>query len=108
MPRAYPHELVRAEVQRVLASITPDEYLTTAEAARVASVAPKTIRRWIRTGKLVAHSAGRELRIRRADLERAMRPTRGICAGTTASGSAGGGLACVMRLIARRAAPSTP
>lgn len=44
-------------------------YLTTAEAASTAQVAPKTIRRWTREGRLRAHWAGRLLRIRLDELE---------------------------------------
>jgi excisionase family DNA binding protein len=53
-----------------------DEYLSTADAANLAGVAMGTIRRWIREGKLPPHRAGRELRVRRPDLERLMREPR--------------------------------
>jgi excisionase family DNA binding protein len=46
------------------------ELLTVKQAAAVAQVAPATIRRWIRTGYLNAHHAGRAVRIKRVDLER--------------------------------------
>jgi excisionase family DNA binding protein len=46
-----------------------DEYLSTGAAAEYAKVAPGTIRRWIREGRLVRLRAGRVMRVRRADLE---------------------------------------
>jgi excisionase family DNA binding protein len=66
-------DVVREEVRRVLGEATQsDEYLTTAEAAEVAKVAQGTIRRWIRDGRLTPHHAGRELRVRRLDLDALM------------------------------------
>lgn len=66
-------DLVRDEVRRVLAETTqPDEFLTTADAAKVAKVAQGTVRRWIRDGRLAPHHAGRELRVRRSDLDALM------------------------------------
>lgn len=71
-------ELIRQEVRIALAEArpAPDEYFTTAEAARYAKVAPRSIRRWLDQGKLRALHAGRELRIRRADLDELMRSGR--------------------------------
>ena len=46
-----------------------DEYLSVATAARVAEVAPATIRGWIAEGRLHRYAAGREIRVRRAELE---------------------------------------
>jgi excisionase family DNA binding protein len=67
-------ELVRVEVRRALADVTrPDEYLSTRGAAAFADVAPGTIRRWIREGRLAGHRAGRVVRVKRADLERLLR-----------------------------------
>ena len=40
------------------------EYLTTTDAATVASVNEGTIRRWVRAGKLRGYRAGRVLRVR--------------------------------------------
>ena len=69
-------DLVRVEVKAAVADATRvDEYLSTAAAARVADVAPITIRRWIGAGKLTRHSAGRELRVSRLELERVLRGT---------------------------------
>jgi len=71
-------KLVREEVARQLAALRPerDEHYTTAEAAAHAKVATRTIRRWIADGKLPTLSAGRELRVRRADLAALMRGER--------------------------------
>jgi len=66
-------ELVRAEVAgqvaAALADRAPRELLTTAEAADAAKVTAATVRRWIAAGKLPEHRAGREVRVRRADLD---------------------------------------
>ncbi len=45
------------------------EYLSTKAAGKLADVAPATIRRWIREGKLKPYSAGRHVRVIRTDLE---------------------------------------
>jgi excisionase family DNA binding protein len=52
------------------------ELLSTAEATRYAKVSPRSIRRWLDQGKLEALHAGRELRIRRANLDELMRGGR--------------------------------
>lgn len=49
-----------------------DVYLSVSKAARVADVAPGTIRAWIRSGRLESRRAGRVLRVSRAELERFM------------------------------------
>ena len=60
----------RDEVRRQLAeAMRPDDYLTMRAAANVASVAPRTVRRWIRSGRLRGVGAGRLLRVPQADLE---------------------------------------
>jgi excisionase family DNA binding protein len=59
-------------VRRCQSNTPVARFLTTVEAAAVAKVVPKTIRNWIDQGKLPCHGAGRELRVRRADLERLM------------------------------------
>lgn len=46
-----------------------DGYLSLARAANVADVAPGTLRRWIRSGRLTARRAGRVYRIARRELE---------------------------------------
>ncbi len=70
--------LVREEVERAVAALRmqsdEDGLLSTAAAARIAAVAPATIRRWVREGKLVGHRSAlvtrNRLRVRRADLEK--------------------------------------
>jgi excisionase family DNA binding protein len=72
-------EVVRDEIKRALAELVPaPERLSTADAAREARVHPRTLRRWIRDGKLRCEHAGREIRIKRSDLNAALRssPTR--------------------------------
>ena len=73
--------LVQAEVAAQVAAVLAErsavaEVLSTAEAARYAKVSPRSIRRWLDEGKLRALYAGRELRIRRADLDELMRGGR--------------------------------
>ncbi len=65
-------EVVRAELGRS-PSQAPDEYMTTGDAAKFAAVAPGTIRRWVRLGKLRDCRAGRRVRVSRADLQRMLR-----------------------------------
>ncbi len=65
---------VRAAVAEVMtrnraAPVTDSGYLSISGAARFASVAPGTLRRWIRTGRLPVRRAGRVYRIARAELE---------------------------------------
>jgi excisionase family DNA binding protein len=65
-------EAVRSAVKEELAAAAPptaDEYLPITEAARIAAVAPGTVRAWIDQGKLGRYHAGRVLRIRRRELE---------------------------------------
>lgn len=45
-----------------------DGFLSVTKAARVADVAPGTIRAWIRTGRLTEQRAGRVLRVSRREL----------------------------------------
>jgi excisionase family DNA binding protein len=59
-----------------------EEYLSVARAAEVADVTAGTIRTWMSEGRLARFRAGRELRVRRADLERLL---RGEAPGTEAS-----------------------
>lgn len=47
----------------------PGEYISVADAGRLASVSPQTIRAWMRDGRLTTHRAGRVLRVRRSELE---------------------------------------
>jgi len=75
--RALVVEVVRSELPRILdeRAATP-ERLSTSEAARSANVHPKTVRRWIAEGKLPSERAGREIRVRRTDLEALLRRPR--------------------------------
>ena len=70
-------QLVRSIVRDELAKAKPandvTEFLSTTEAAEFASVAPGTIRRWIREGKLRDHRAGRLVRVLRTDLEKLLK-----------------------------------
>lgn len=54
------------------------ELLTTEQAAAERGVAPKTIRRWIRTGELRAERHGKRWRIRREALAGTGRTAAGI------------------------------
>jgi excisionase family DNA binding protein len=49
-----------------------DGYLSVTKAARLADVAPGTIRAWIRAGRLTAQHAGRVIRISRSELAQFM------------------------------------
>jgi excisionase family DNA binding protein len=54
-------------------------YLTLAEAAAVLRVSRTTIWRWIADGRLPAYRAGRRaIRIRREDVQNALRPARAV------------------------------
>jgi excisionase family DNA binding protein len=62
---------VRAAVEGSRAKAPDDEsYLSVQRAASVADVHPDTIRKWINSGRLPRHKAGRELRVRRDELHR--------------------------------------
>jgi excisionase family DNA binding protein len=66
-------QLVRNIVREEIAKMTkPAEYLSVRAAAELASVTMSTIRRWVREKRLVEHRAGREVRVKRTDLERLM------------------------------------
>ena len=73
--RAIVRDEVRAAVAEALArsgaapAVHEGGYLSIARAARFAAVAPGTLRRWIRTGRLPVRRAGRVYRIARAELE---------------------------------------
>lgn len=66
-------EMVRAELAKQAKAPANDEYLSTRKAGEFASVAPGTVRRWVRAGKLDGYHAGGELRVKRSDLERLLR-----------------------------------
>lgn len=77
--RAIVREAVREEMRAILAeqgarNVGPpggegQGYLSIARAAAFADVAPGTLRRWIRSGRLPVRRAGRVYRVGRADLE---------------------------------------
>ncbi len=74
-------QLVQTEVAAQVAAALAErpavaELLSTAEAAQYAKVTPRSIRRWLDQGKLRALHAGRELRIRRAELDELLRDGR--------------------------------
>lgn len=81
--RALVRDVVREEIRAALSERTTDPlrrnaasaarhedgYLSIARAAVFADVAPGTLRRWIRSGRLPVRRAGRVYRIGRAELE---------------------------------------
>lgn len=50
-----------------------DQYYSLSEVATMLKVAYLTVYRWVQAGKLVAHKAGRQYRIKSADLDNFMR-----------------------------------
>lgn len=73
--RALITEIVREQLDKRLGA--RDDYLSTRRAGELADVAPGTIRRWIREGRLVGHRAGRKVCVRRLELEQLLRSDRG-------------------------------
>lgn len=71
---AYIRTVAREEIEKSQVKTHPGEYLSTSEGAELARVTQGTIRRWIREGLLHAHRAGRELRVKRHELEELMKP----------------------------------
>lgn len=71
--RALISELVDEALAKRAAQPANDEYMTPEQAAALANVAPATVRRWVRDGKLAGHHAGRRVRVLRADLEELLR-----------------------------------
>lgn len=61
--------IVRDELAR-REPVNDSEYLSVAEAAALARVAPGTIRRWVRHGELTRHEAGARVLVKRDELER--------------------------------------
>ena len=61
--------IVREELAKQKPANDEGGYLSTTEAARIASVTPGTIRRWIREGELNRYEAGAHVRVRRDELE---------------------------------------
>lgn len=67
--------LISELVEEALAKRQPanDEYMSPEQAAALAKVAPATVRRWVREGRLPGHHAGRRVRVKRAELESLLR-----------------------------------
>lgn len=66
-------QIVREELAAAGGALSSrGEYMSTAEAGQLAAVSQGTIRRWIREGRLTAAGAGRELRVRRDEIEALM------------------------------------
>jgi excisionase family DNA binding protein len=65
------HEEVQSAVLQVMGKkpAAAGEFVSAAEAAKIASVSSQTIRAWIRSGKLATYKAGRVLRVKRTELE---------------------------------------
>lgn len=49
--------------------MTNEQYYTIEEVAKTLKVAYLTVYRWIQSGKLVAYKAGKQYRIKQADLD---------------------------------------
>jgi excisionase family DNA binding protein len=68
-------DLIRGEIRTAIrdelgkAPLATGEFVSVAEAGRIAAVSPQAIRGWIRAGRLPGYNAGRVLRVRRAELE---------------------------------------
>ena len=87
-------KIMREEMARTPGN---DAYLSVAGAATLAAVVPDTIREWIQKGDLGRYHAGRELRVRRSDLEAFLTSGRGDHDESTPEQEA-------QRFLARRAA----
>jgi excisionase family DNA binding protein len=72
---------IRATIRQELGKkpAAAGEFVSVADAARIASVSAQAIRVWVRAGRLTAYRAGRVLRVKRSELEEflAVGPTRG-------------------------------
>ena len=87
--RSIVREVVREEIRAALdergrlgarnvsqGSAADQSYVSIARAAQLAAVAPGTLRRWLKEGRLPTHRAGRVYRIATADLETFLRSGR--------------------------------
>lgn len=79
MMRSIVRDVVREEIHKALATTVTrngradadgDGFMSIAKAAAFADIAPGTLRRWIREGRVTATRAGRDLRVTRAELMR--------------------------------------
>ena len=57
-----------------------DELLTTEQAAAILQLTPKTIKDWLRAGKLTGYKMGRLWRVTEAALEALIQASRVLCA----------------------------
>ncbi len=71
--RAVLDEHARTGFRNVAREERSDGYLSITHAARLADIAPGTLRRWIREGRLPTRRAGRVHRVARADLDAFLR-----------------------------------
>ena len=63
---------------KVLYSKAMEEtYYSTKRTAKILDVKTITIRRWIQSGKLIAYKIGKELRIKKSDLDNFLNSRRG-------------------------------
>ena len=53
-----------------------ETYYSTKRVAKILEVKTITIRRWIQSGKLIAYKIGKELRIKKSDLDKFMKERR--------------------------------
>jgi excisionase family DNA binding protein len=63
-------DAVRRALKEHVPQTTEDIYLSVARAADVAEVNPATVRKWVEEGRLGRYRAGRELRVKRSELDR--------------------------------------
>jgi excisionase family DNA binding protein len=56
--------------------MTPNEWLTVEEASKFLKIHPRTLKRYIKSGRVKAYRLGRDLRFKRADLEAALEPVK--------------------------------
>lgn len=68
-------QMIRSIVREELVKILDErerasEWMSAYDAAQILHVHPKTLRKWIREGKLEASRAGKRHRVRRADIDR--------------------------------------
>ena len=74
--RAALDERAHASARNSKASRIDDGYLSLSRAAKLADVAPGTLRRWIKEGRIPSQRAGRVYRLSRCDLETFLKSDR--------------------------------
>ncbi len=79
--REFVRSILREELIPLLATVkverSPDDWMTVEDIAAATKLDPETIYRWVRSGKLHAHKAGRLVRVKRSDFEAAFRASPG-------------------------------